>query len=209
MVLNLRARAAAISLGILFLIFEVAFLVPRAVVKPLDLSLRTVVFEVLTLCAGAFLLAGGLPGEDSSEAWERGVERLSQVSRYLLAVSSLVFGLSHFLVPEFIASLIPRWIPGPGLFWAYFTGTAFVATGLSLTVHWLSRWAVAMQGVMLLVYFVVLHVPRVLSPDKSHNPAEWSSAFIALGICGGSWIAAAVLAPQPAVKLSPVLVRQS
>ena len=43
----------------------------------------------------------------------------------------IVFGAQHFMYASFIAFLIPAWIPGH-LFWAYFTGTAFIAAGLSI-----------------------------------------------------------------------------
>jgi len=43
---------------------------------------------------------------------------------------------------------------------------------------------------MFLLWFLVLHAPRVASYPKVLDPHEWSSAFIALGICGGSWILA-------------------
>jgi hypothetical protein len=46
------------------------------------------------------------------------------------------------------------------------------------------------MGLMFLLWFVLLHAPRVLSLPKGLDPDEWSSAFIALAMCGGSWIAA-------------------
>jgi len=192
--LNFRARLAAILLGCIFLLLEIVLQIPRAVVKPLDLGLRTLVFEILTMSASAFLLAGILPAEGYSfEQWSGLRRSLIQTGRFFLAISSMVFGISHFIIPAFIASLIPPWIPGPGLFWAYLTAVAFVAAGVSIAIGLLSRWAAAMLGVMFLLWFLLLHLPRVLSYPRSHHPEEWSSAFIALGICGGSWVAANAL----------------
>ena len=191
---NLIARWAAVLLGLLFLVFEIFLQIPRAVARPMDLSLRTVVFEVFTMCASAFMLAGILSlGNHNSGRWREAGHGLIQSGRFLFAASSIVFGISHFIVPQFIASLIPVWIPGPGLFWAYLTGIAFVAAGLSFATNWMSRWAGILLGLMFLLWFLVLHVPRVMSYPRSHDPAEWSSAFIALGLCGGSWIAANAL----------------
>jgi hypothetical protein len=45
----------------------------------------------------------------------------------LFAVSSAVFGTSHFLVAPYIATLIPAWIP-ERLFWAWFTGAPSIGT---------------------------------------------------------------------------------
>jgi uncharacterized membrane protein len=197
MALNVRARDAAVLLGILFLVFEIFLQIPRAIRQPLDLSLRTVVFEDFTLCASALMLAGILAADSRNPGrWKDARDGLILSGRILFAASAIVFGISHFLIPKFIASLIPTWIPGSGLSWAYLTGIAFVAAGLSFATHWMSCWAGVMLGVMFLLWFLVLHLPRVMSYPRSRDPAEWSSAFIALGICGGSWIAATALSER-------------
>lgn len=49
LVFNLKARFVAILLGSLFLVFEIVLQIPRAIVVPMDLGLRTLVFEVLTM----------------------------------------------------------------------------------------------------------------------------------------------------------------
>jgi uncharacterized membrane protein len=196
-----RTKSAAIFLSTLFLIFEICMQIPRAAVAPMDLGLRTLVFEILTLCASALMLAGLLPAEiPIFESWPRADALMIQLGRFFFAVSAIVFGITHFIIPAFIASLIPPWIPGPGMFWAYFTGTAFVAAGISIALNWIGRWAAAMLGLMFLLWFLLLHVPRILSYPRSHDPAEWSSAFIALGICGGSWIAITALSAKPSLK---------
>jgi uncharacterized membrane protein len=117
------------------------------------------------------------------------LDKFLKSGRYLFAGSSVVFGISHFLVPRFIATLILAWIPG-ALFWAYFTGAAFIAAGFSVAIKLLDRLAATLLGTMFLLWFLILHAPRVLSAARSHNPNEWSSAFMALGMCGACWIIA-------------------
>jgi uncharacterized membrane protein YphA (DoxX/SURF4 family) len=189
---NIRPRLAAILLGVFFLLWTLVLLVPKAVVRPLDLNIRTCVFEVLALGASALTLAENL-GEDvhrpsvGSLFVARSIDNLVASARYFLAISSIVFGITHFLVLRFIASLVPAWIPG-GLFWAYLTGTGFILAGMSIATGFLARWGAFWLGVMFLLWFLFLHAPRVVT--HLHTPAEWSSAFIALGMCGGSWICA-------------------
>ena len=99
-------------------------------------------------------------------------------------------------------SLIPRWIPGGGWLWTQITALALIAAGLSFAAGWFDRIAATLLGVMFLLWVLLLHGPRVVSYPKSHNPDEWSSAFIALAVCGASWILAASLSTnQVAVKL--------
>jgi uncharacterized membrane protein YphA (DoxX/SURF4 family) len=155
---------------------------------------RTGCFEMLALSGSAFHLAGILAAEDSFvEAWNPAVDGLIRSGRFLFAASSIVFGIDHFLFLRFVAALIPAWIPFH-MFWAAFTGTGFIAAGLSIATGWLARWAGFLLGTMFLLWFLLLHMPRVLGlagiVGAPHNPNEWSSAFIALAMCGGSWICA-------------------
>jgi uncharacterized membrane protein YphA (DoxX/SURF4 family) len=186
---GIRVRMAAILLAIFLLVCEVLLQVPRAAAAPLDLSIRTTVFEVLSLCGAALTLAVSFPDPQNFQRRSTILDRFLSSGRYLFAVSSVVFGIAHFLIAPFIATLIPAWIPAR-LFWAYFTGGAFVAAGVSIAVGWLDALAAMLLGTMFLLWFLLLHTPRVLSAARSHNPNEWSSAFIALGMCGASWIIA-------------------
>jgi len=188
---NKQARLAAILLGVLFLLCDFTLQLPKVVAHPLDISIRTGAFEILAICAAALALAGTLPAERRyPPPWETVIDALIKSSLFLFAVCSVIFGIDHFLILGFIASLVPTWIPGSGMFWAYLTGAAFVAAGVSMATKWMGRWAGMLLGTMFLLWFLLLHSPRIMTYPRSHNPNEWSSAFIALGLCGGSWICA-------------------
>jgi uncharacterized membrane protein YphA (DoxX/SURF4 family) len=190
---NRRARLSAFLLGFVFLLCVLLIWVPRAAARPLSGSVRTVVFETLAFGGSALTLAGLLPEEEWFVGrWESAVNGLIKSGPYLFAVSSVVFGIDHFLALDFVASLVPTWIPG-GLFWAYLTGTVFITAGISIATGWMARWGATLLGTMFLLWFLLLHAPRVVSASLSHDPNspnEWSSAFIALGMCGGAWILA-------------------
>jgi uncharacterized membrane protein len=187
---NRQARLASIFLAVFFLLCVLLLEVPRAIAAPLDISLRTAFFETLALSASALILAGLSPSQPGNFlADNAAVNRLIQLGPILFAVSSIVFGVDHFLILNGIARLVPAWIPG-ALFWAYLTGAGFVAAGVCIAIRWLDYWAGFWLGTMFLLWFLLLHAPRVVSYPRSHSPAEWSSAFIALGMYGGSWICA-------------------
>ncbi len=188
---NIRARLAEMLLGTMFLLCDLSLEVSQVAAHPFDIGIRTVAFEILILCASAFTLAGILPKERNEFGPLEGVvSSLIKSGPYLFAISSVVFGVSHFLIPRFIASLIPAWIPGPGLFWAYLTGVIFIASGVTIGAKWMDFWGGFFLGLMFLLWFLLLHAPRIMTNSGSHKPAEWSSAFIALAIGGGSWIVA-------------------
>ncbi len=191
-VLEVRPRLVATLLGILFLAFVVLLEARRL----LHFGQRTGFFETLALCASALTLAATFPSESSrSESSNRILDLLIASGRYLFAFSAIIFGIDHLIFLRFVASLVPWWIPWH-LFWAYFTAFAFIAAGLSIGSRWLASWAGLSLGTMFLLWFVVLHLPRsfglsaAAGPGAPRNPDEWSSAFIALAMAGGSWIMA-------------------
>jgi uncharacterized membrane protein YphA (DoxX/SURF4 family) len=201
--INRGARLAAILLGILFLVCVLAIEVSNVAAHPADVGVRTVAFETLTFCGIAWMLAGTLPPESfRSPQWESAENALIKSGRYLFAISAIVFGIDHFLVIPLIVSLVPGWIPGSGLFWTYLTAIAFIAAGISLAANVLTRWAGFMLGLMFMLWVLVLHGPRVVSPRRSHDPDEWSSALIAVAIWGGSWIAASALSQEAPARAS-------
>ena len=189
---NVRARLSAIVLGLLFLLCVLLVEVPLIIAAPRDLSIRSVFFEGLAFGAAALILAGILPSGRSALRRNSVLDKLIASGPYLFGVSSLVFGIDHFLILGFIVSLVPAWMHA-GLFWAYLTGGAFVAAGISILIKRMDALAGTLLGTMFLLWFLLLHAPRVVSALRSHAagaPDEWSSAFIALGMCGGSWICA-------------------
>lgn len=184
---NKWVRQSATLFAIFFILCALLLEVPRAIAHPLDIGIRTVVFEPLAIAGAALVLAAALPGDARFSRWA------GALGRYLFAVSAVVFGIDHFFILAFIASLVPPWIPG-GLFWAWLTGAGFIAAGLSIASGWMERWGAFMLGTMFALWVLVLHGPRVLGLSRvvgaPRNPNEWSSAFIAVAMCGGAWILA-------------------
>ncbi|MGB7729206.1 MAG: hypothetical protein WBL50_14330 [Candidatus Acidiferrum sp.] len=180
-----HSRLAAMLLGYLFLGYVLFLELPLVAAHPADWTAYGVLFEALALGAAAWTLAHTLTG--ASSRWESVLAKATVSGPYLFAVCLVVFGSIHFVVARFIASLIPAWIPG-SLFWAYLTGTALIAAGISIAIQRLDQWAGSLLGVMFLLWVVLLHSARVAA--DLHNADEWSSALIALAMCGGSWIVA-------------------
>jgi uncharacterized membrane protein YphA (DoxX/SURF4 family) len=116
---------------------------------------------------------------------------LFEVGRFLFAISLLVFGIQHLMYGAFVATLIPKWIPGH-LFWAYFVGGAFIAAALAIVSGKLAPLAATLLGTMFFLWVVMLHAPRVVG--ALHNANEWTSLFVALAMSGGSWIVAGATA---------------
>ena len=114
------------------------------------------------------------------------------LGQILFALSLLVFAQLHFQYAPFVATLIPAWIPAH-LFFAWFTGACFLAAGVAIAANLHRPLAASLTGLMFLLWFLLLHLPRVVAAPK--NSAELVSAIVALTLAAGSL---AVAAPRPA-----------
>jgi uncharacterized membrane protein len=172
------ARTAAMSLGSLLFLYTLVFEAPKYTTNPGSMAFRTQVFEPLSIATLAWLL----PGQDAIPSW------LARASRYLLAVSFIVFGVDHFLALAPIGTLIPPWIPWH-VFWIALFGAGFIAGGISIGLNILLRWGAASIGLMFASWVFTLHLPRTLlglyGGSGPHSPDEWSSLFIAIALWGG------------------------
>jgi hypothetical protein len=173
-------RPAALTIGTLLSVCALLITVPVYARNLPDISLRTVVFEPLSIACLAWLI----PSPSATSPL------LERISCHLIGLSMLVFGIDHFLALQFIANLLPRWIPWH-VFWVAFFGVAFIAAAISIAFDVLLRWGAASLGLMFGIWVITLHLPRVLGlygvPGAPHNPNEWSSLFIAVALWGGLW----------------------
>ena len=190
-----NARYSAIFLGTLLLLSFVFlhFLHASAILH--DGTDRTRAIEGLTLSSIAFVLVGILPLQGGFFGSRTILKKPVTFGRMLFAFSMIVFGAQHFMYAAFIATLIPAWIP-LHLFWVYFTGVGFIAAGLCIATGILSRLASMALGTMFLLWFLLLHAPRVAAHLR--NGDEWASAFVALAIAGGSFLLASTFSKASA-----------
>jgi hypothetical protein len=179
--MGMMVQWAAMLLGGAVSLFALIRWVPDLVAHSHNPGPWTVVFELLAMSGGAFVLAASFSSPVG--AWSG----LAAVGRYLVAVSLVIFAVQHFMYANFVATLIPAWIPRH-LFWAYFTGGAFVAAALSFVTGKMVRLSAGLLGLMFLLWVVVLHAPRVAASLR--NGDEATSLLVALAMGGVSFILA-------------------
>lgn len=191
---NKETRISAIAIGLVFLAC-VLFLHCRHMHDVIYSGIqRTRALEPLALAGAAFALATLAMKERSSARFlASATAGLGVFGRYVFVVSIILLGVQHFLYARFVATLVPAWMPGH-LFLTYLTGAGMIATGLAIATGVMSRLASVLLGVMFLIMFITLHVPRVLA--QVHNGDELTSAFVALGFAGASFIFAAYSSPS-------------
>jgi len=186
LLINKEARLSATILGLLFM-FCVVFLHAAKHFSGIihDGNTRTRAFETFALGGAAFVLAALVAKGSSIQFLASANPLLAVIGRYIYAFSMIIFGVQHFLYAQYIAFLIPKWMPAH-LFLAYFTGAAFIAAGLAIATHFFSRLASILLGMMFLLWVITLHTPRVLA--SPHNADELVSLFVALAFSGASFL---------------------
>lgn len=180
-----RARAAAALLGALILLDFLFLHLPLALTNPRVGFLWTNPAKALAMLGGVIVLAGSLPEEDSSLAGL--FRKLWPLGPLFLGGFMILGGIQHFVYADFVAQLVPSWIPGTR-FWVYFTGVALIAGGLGILVPKTRRLAATMAGLMIFLWVVLLHVPRALA--DLHDSGEFSGVFEALALSGVAFILA-------------------
>lgn len=165
-VFDMRARTAALALAGLIALSLLFFYVPRIAARPGFGGSWTNPAKYFAILSGALLIAEG----------DRGVT----VARFFLSLFFVLGGIQHFIYESFVVTLIPTWIPGH-VFWSRFAGVALLAAGLGLWYPKTARLAGLLAGVMIFLWFLILHMPRALA---SQDPMEWSGVFESLAMSG-------------------------
>ena len=101
----------------------------------------------------------------------------------------IVFGYDHFLYKEFVATLVPAWIPWH-LFWTYLAGVALMGSGICIMFKFQLRLVGMLLGIMLFIWFVILHIPRAITDPYIDKGNEVTSVFEALAFSGVAFLIA-------------------
>jgi uncharacterized membrane protein len=182
------ARQATAVLGAMLLLSILFLHLPKAAANPLEGFMWTNPCKALAMLGGVIILAGSLPGsEDKSSALALLFRRLAPLGPLFLGGFLLLGGIQHFVYADFVAKLVPAWIPQPR-FWVYFTGVALIAGGIGIIVPKTVRLAALLSGIMILLWVVLLHIPRAMA--DLHVPGETSGVFEALALSGVAFILA-------------------
>lgn len=174
-------RQAALSLGWLTLALTVLLHVPRWQAEPLNAGLLTFLGKGYMLSGAAFLVAASLMPADRSS------RQAAYAGRGFLSLFFILCGVEHFWLTQFVATLVPSWIPGH-MFWTYFAGAALIAGGVGMFIPATARLAALLSALMVLSWVILLHIPRALA--NLHDSNETTAVFEALAVTGAALLVA-------------------
>ena len=107
------------------------------------------------------------------------------VGRLLLAIPIAIFGAFHMMNAVEMKSMVPAALPG-GVFWVYLSGVALIAAALAIILQKMAKLAAILLAVMLILFAVLVHMPKFLGGDQ----LAMGSVLKDLAIAGGALILA-------------------
>jgi uncharacterized membrane protein YphA (DoxX/SURF4 family) len=182
---RLAPTAARLLLATL-LLWLLLFRLPNFLHEPLFAACWTV-FPLAVILAAAWVLHVWFASD-----WDR--KHLSFISsnnglciaRVLYGLSLIFFGMAHFLAVQATTPLVPKWLPAH-LFWAYFTGSTFIA-GVAVLIGLYARLAAALSALQIGLFLILVWIPIVAAGSKV--PFQWSETILNTALLAAAWVIA-------------------
>ncbi len=194
------AQAGLVVLGVLYLLGAYLWL-PRVVGYPKIFGTWNGLAEEIACTFGAMVAYTGLASPTrqdkvasavvgtreslfvSRPAWARWV---ALAGRVLFGVCAVSFAFGHLTALPQTAEMVPKWLPPGQRFWAIATAVAFVLAGVSLITGVWARDSSRLLTAMLLTFWAVIWLPRLLSHPAQHM--VWGGNAITLAVAGAAWM---------------------
>jgi uncharacterized membrane protein len=180
--------AALAAVAAMLVLWTVAAHLPKVLSAPGSVVARVAAAELLAMSAVALWLAAmRAPTAPQAKVWQG---RMAWCLRLCVGLMLLVFGSTHWLYREAIASMVPAWLPAREM-WPWVTGGVQIAVGLATwagAVGRLGLWAI---GAMYCAWLPIVHAARLM--DKPTATSEWTFAAMAVVLIGVVWTGSAAL----------------
>jgi uncharacterized membrane protein YphA (DoxX/SURF4 family) len=184
-------RSAAVAARVLFfylLLWFLVFKVPAIFQSPGVEGSYQYCGEMAVVVAGAWVLHARL-ATDRDTHWlgfaigDKGV----RMARVLYGLALIAFGLSHFFYLGLTAPLIPGWLHAP-VFWAYFTGAAYLAAGAAILIGVFARLAAALSALQMGMFLLLIWLPMVAAGHIS--AFNWGETCATWVLTASAWVVA-------------------
>jgi len=151
--------------------------------------------ENAVIVAGAWVLYAWL-----ADAWDKRHlafatgDKGMRIARLLYGLALVAFGLSHFFYLQLTAPLVPAWLLWP-VFWAYFTGTAYLLAGVAVLTGVLARLAATLAAVQMGSFLFLVWLPKILGGTMTDF--NWGEITVNFVLVAGAWVVVESYAGQP------------
>jgi uncharacterized membrane protein len=151
---------------------------PLLCFEPFDITRLVSLLELAAVVAALIIVAFGKDSRSTTPA---------RIGSIVYGSMLLLFGMVHFQHHDFVASMIPAWVPFAAL-WPWFTASANLVAGLSFLTGIKVQIGGALLGAMYASWVPIVHLPRVLAAPE--DVIEWTAAAVAVTLAGAAWLVA-------------------
>lgn len=154
------------------------------------LALWVNALKELALAGGAFVMAGSYGDTNKSvpkSAVIHFLERIIPFGGIFFSITMISFGVTHFMYADFVATLVPEWIPDH-LFWTYFAAVTLIASGICIILKVRQGAVALLLCIMLFIWVFTVHFPLALKNPSAMRGNDLSSMFDALAFCGTAFV---------------------
>ncbi|HEY3860208.1 MAG TPA: DoxX family membrane protein [Gammaproteobacteria bacterium] len=142
--------------------------------------------ENAVIVAGAWVLYAWLADDwDKRRLGFATGDKGVRIARVFYGLALIAFGLSHFFYLQFTAPLIPSWLLWP-VFWAYFTGTAYLAAGVAVLTGVLARLAATLAAVQMASFLFLVWLPKILGGTMTDF--NWGEIIVNFALVASAWV---------------------
>jgi uncharacterized membrane protein len=163
------SRLAALLLGLMLFCFVLMMHIPNLIANPGDRFALALMLRDLSFSCGALAFAIGEPQGVSGG----GSQIMRTMLRCAIAVAAVIFGVEHFLHPNFVPVIplrreLPAWLPGHVAL-SYTTGVVLIAAGVALMTNRKARQVATWLGTFVFAVVLVVYVPILLAGPSDNE----------------------------------------
>lgn len=103
------------------------------------------------------------------------------IGSILLGLAFIGTGMQHIIYLQFVATLVPAYMPVP-VFWAALTGAGMMLAGISFLLQRRTQIAALLLSIMMAGFIVMIHIPKLTAAPHEIN--NWIRAMQDLAILG-------------------------
>ena len=192
-ILKIKIRPVCLLLGTMLLLIFCLYYIPYQLMENpnyLHLIEWDNAEKEWALSSGAFIIAGCFP-EKRENTFFSYLAKGIPLGTIFFAIAILSFGIDHFLYAKGVAEYIPLWVPNK-IFWAYCAGVGLFGSALGIILKFRTQTMAILLGSMIFIWFIILHIPKVIGSLKADPGGEITSAFLALAYSGIAFVVAGV-----------------
>lgn len=191
------ARAAALTLTVLYSLGVILLHLPLIVAHPSVFVMWSGTAEQLALVAGGLMAyAFCISGAASQGAHHTAqADRATTIARLIFGACLIVFALAHLFYLKPTADFVPAWLPPSQAFWAYATAAGHFAASIAILFQVAARLAARLLTAMFIVFSLLVHLPLAFADPHMHF--NWAANAMNFALIGAAWLIASSFGQTP------------